>query len=78
MTLLREIRRLADDVVAAVLNLCDKSSTFLISNNTNPVAYSHRVCATYTFQAEIALYLAVYQLSVIGLYGVPAAGVLYY
>ena len=78
MALLAEVLRLAYDIVAAVVNGGDECRSFLIAHYVYDVAHSHRIGAAYAFQAEVALYLAVYVETFISTYGVPAACILYY
>ena len=74
MTLLRQVDALADDVVAAVVDV-DNPPT-LLSLDRHTVADSHGVGAPYAFDAEVALNLAVKQLAIVRADGVPAACIL--
>ena len=76
MALLRKVLRLAYDVILSIVNGRDKGGSLSINHDINPVAHSHGVGTAYAFQPEIALYLTFYHLPVIGLDGVPRAGVL--
>ena len=78
MALLAEVLRLAYDIVAAVVNGGDECRSLLIAHDIHDVAHSHRIGAAYAFQAEVALYLAVYVETFISTYDVPAACILYY
>ena len=78
VALLAEVLRLAYDIVAAVVNGCDKRRSLLITHYIHDVAHSYRIGAAYAFQAEIALYLAVYIEAFVCANGVPAACILDY
>ena len=73
MALLAQVGRLSNDVIAPVFYGGDKGSPFLIGDKLHVVAYGHRVGTAYSFQSEIALYLAFDKLAIIGLDGVPAS-----
>ena len=83
MALLRQVDTLADDVVAAVVDVDNPPSLLfpftlspLLSLDRHAVADSHGVGAPYAFDAEVALYLAVKQLAIVRADGVPAACIL--
>ena len=78
MALLAEILRLAYDVVAAVTDGRDKRRALLIEDYLHTVAHSHRIGAAYALEAEVALYLTVHVLALVGADRIPTAGVLYY
>ena len=71
MALFSEVDALADDVVAAVLNLHNK-----IIANLNSVAYGHRIRAPYATQTEIAFYFTINKLAIVRADGVPASCIL--
>lgn len=74
MTLLGEIRRLTDDIVAAVGYLSDKCSALVVGHKSYMVTHSHGVGAADALEAEVALYLTIDKLAtVVGLDGVPAS-----
>ena len=74
MTLLGEIRRLSDDLVAAVGYLSDKCSALVVGHKSYMVTHSHGVGAADALEAEVALYLTIDKLAtVVGLDGVPAS-----
>ena len=77
MALLAEVLRLAYDVVAAVADGSDKRA-LLIEDYLHTVAHSHRIGAAYALEAEVALYLTVHVLALVGADRIPTAGVLYY
>ena len=74
MTLFREVDTFANDVVATVFNA--DNPTFII--HLDPVANSHRIGATDTFQTEVTLYLTIKQLAIVCANGVPTACILNY
>ena len=76
MTLLGEVDALADDIVAAILNLGDEGCTLLVGDNLNTITHSNRVGATDTLQAKVALHLTIKKLVIVCEDGVPAACVL--
>ena len=78
MALFRKIRRLPYNIVSSILNLGYKCRTLLVRRDDNMVANSHGVSGANPFQSEVTLNLAVYVLSILRLYGVPTASVLYY
>ena len=78
MALLRKVLRLSDDIVLSIFDSRDKGSTLLVSNQSNPVANGHRVSASDTFQSKVTLYLALYELSIVGFDGIPTTSILYY
>ena len=74
MTLLGEIGRLADDIVAAVGNVGDKGSALVVGHNSDMVTHCHWIGAADALEAEVALYLTIDKLAtVVGLDGVPAS-----
>ena len=78
VTLLREVGRLADDVVAAVADGGNESRSLGVLDYLHAVADGHGIGAPDAFQPEVSLYLAVHHPPVIRLDGVPASGVSYY
>ena len=78
MTLLGEIGRLANDIIATVIDSRDESRALLIGDELHVVAHRNGVCTAYALQSEVALYLALDDRPVISLYGIPATGVLDY
>ena len=81
MALLRQVDALADDVVAAVVDVDNPSSflsplSTLLSLDRNAVADSHGVGTPYAFDTEVALNLTVKQLAIVRADGVPAACIL--
>ena len=88
MALLRQVDALADDVVAAVVDVDNPSSLLsplstllfplssLLSLDSHAVADSHGVGAPYAFDTEVALNLTVKQLAIVHADGVPAACIL--
>ena len=78
VALLREVLRLANDVVATVSDGRDEGRALLVAHYLDPVAHSDRVCAAYPFQPEVSLYLALHRSTVIRAHGVPATGILDY
>ena len=91
MALLREIRRFADDVVAAVFNLGDEDSTRRAllgcrrngpvrrwrKRQTDAVTHSHRIGAADALQPEFSFDLAVDGIAVVGKDGIPRPCVFY-
>ena len=78
VALLGEIGGLAYDIVAALLDVGDIGNAIDRLSEHNPVAYSHRVGATYAFEPEVALDAAIDEVAFIGLHDILAAGVLDY
>ena len=78
MALLREVRRLSDNIIPTVFYLSDESRSLLIRCDDNMVTNSHRIGRANSFQTEIALNLAIYCLAFLGFHRVPATCVLYY
>ena len=75
MTLFGKVLRLPDDIVSTIINGRDKRCSLLINDQFNPVAYSHRISATNTLQAEVAFYFRLNQLAIVCTDGVPAASI---
>jgi hypothetical protein len=71
MALLGEVDAFADDVVATVFYLYDKSVS-----NFHPVANSNRVGASYATQAEVAFNFTIGSQPIVRKDGVPTAGIL--
>ena len=76
MALLGKVRRLAYDIIASILYLADKGRSLLVGNQLHPVTHSHRIGAADALQAEVTFYLALYQLALVGLDGIPTARIL--
>ena len=76
MALLGKVRRLAYDIIASILYLADKGCSLLVGNQLHPVTHSHRIGAADALQAEVTFYLALYQLALVGLDGIPTARIL--
>ena len=73
MALLGEIDALADDVVAAVVDVDDPP--FVIDRDS--VANGHGIRAPYAFDTEVALDLTIKELAIVGEDGVPATCIFY-
>ena len=80
MALLGEVDALADNVVAAILNLGDEGSPFPVlprgGGDADPVAYGHRIRAPYATQTEITLDLTINKLAIVRTDDVPASCIL--
>ena len=76
VALLRLIGLLAYDMITAILYVGDKRRFLGIAHDDHSVADGHGVCAAYSLETEIALYLTLYRLTLVGLHRVPAACVL--
>ena len=76
MTLLAEIRRLANDIVLPVRNCRDKRSILLVYQDLDMVTHSYRIGAADAFEPKISLDLTLDNLSIIRLDGVPATCIL--
>ena len=79
VTLLGEVDALADDVVAAILNLGDEGDPLAASSrrdDDDPVAYGYGIRAADALQAEVTLDLTINQLAIVRKDGVPTACIL--
>jgi hypothetical protein len=71
VTLLREVLRLTDDVVLAVVDLGDKRRALIIGDQLHTVAHGNRIGAPDAAQPEVALHLTFYDPPLVGFDGVP-------
>lgn len=78
VALLREVLRLAYDVVAAVGNGRDKRRPLLVFFDLHMVAHRHGIGRTDAFQAETTLDLGLDNPPAVGLDGVPTSRILDY
>ena len=69
MTLFGEIDALADDIVAPVINLSDKSHPFLTGRGRgkgHTIAHSNRIRAAYALEAEVTFDFTIKELAIVG------------
>ena len=73
MTLLRKIRRFADNIVSSIFDGRDKSRSFLIEDELNAVAHGHGIGASNAFQPEVSFDFAFDDGTLVGFHRIPTA-----